>query len=152
VSAQLVLVFAVLLAAISSRGAADTVAWWDFEEGQDRVVVDRASGTEDELLGNFKYVQGSQGGSHFRWRDHWPTTTEPTPGRDASGTQAAHGSFFHIMRIPMYQQGKDWVSKVLLHGMTKSGVGELAPLAKSWLYDMDGKYLGGAYFVYITRL
>jgi len=76
---------------------------------------------------------GSQGGSHFRWRDHWPTTMEPTPGRDASGTQAAHGSFFHIMRIPVYQQGKDWVSKVLLHGMTDSPVGKLAPLAKSWL-------------------
>ena len=77
--------------------------------------------------------EGSQGGSHFRWRDHWPTTMEPTPGRDASGTQAAHGSFFHIARIPIYQSGDEWISKVLLHGMTGGTVGELAPLAKSWL-------------------
>ena len=41
--------------------AAEPVAWWDFEKGQDRVAVDRASGTEDEVLGFFKYVQGVSG-------------------------------------------------------------------------------------------
>ena len=83
--------------------------------------------------------EGSQGGSHFRWRDHWPTTLEPVTGRDASGEQAAHGSFFHIARIPIYQQGDDWVSKVHLHGMTRKTAGELAPLAKSWLYPVELK-------------
>jgi hypothetical protein len=56
-----VLVTAVLLTAISVPVAADPVAWWDFERGQDRLVTDRASGTRDEVLGFFKYVQGSSG-------------------------------------------------------------------------------------------
>jgi hypothetical protein len=54
-------VFVVLLTAISARGTADPVAWWDFEKAQDRVVRDRASGIEDEVLGFFKYVQGASG-------------------------------------------------------------------------------------------
>jgi len=61
VSAKAVFVFAVLLAAVSARGTADPVAWWDFEKGQDRVVPDRASGIEDKVLGFFKYVQGASG-------------------------------------------------------------------------------------------
>jgi len=54
-------VFVVFLIAISARGTADPVAWWDFEKGQDRVVPDRASGIEDEVLGFFKYVPGASG-------------------------------------------------------------------------------------------
>jgi hypothetical protein len=77
--------------------------------------------------------RGAQGDSRFRWRDHWPTTTEPTPGRNASGDKAAHGSFFHLKRIPVYDRGKDWISKVMLHGMTSKDVNELVPLVKSWL-------------------
>jgi hypothetical protein len=87
---------------------------------------------------------GSHDGSRFRWRDHWPTTMEPVVGRDASGTQAAHGSFFHIMRIPIYEEGEEWVSKVLVHGMTDSPVGELAPTARSWLYPPELRIAEGA--------
>jgi hypothetical protein len=77
--------------------------------------------------------EGSQGGSHFRWRDHWPTTLEPTPGRNASGKQAAHGSYFHITKIPIYKREGDSITKILLHGMTESKIENLIPLSKSWL-------------------
>ena len=83
--------------------------------------------------------EGSQGGSHFRWRDHWPTTLEPVTGRNASGEQAAHGSFFHIGDIPVYQRGKQWISKILLHGMTEKHIADMVPLAKSWLYPAELK-------------
>jgi len=77
--------------------------------------------------------EGCQGGSHFRWRDHWPTTLQATPGRDASGKQAAHGSFFHITDIPFYFKEGIVQTKILLHGMTEQTVSDLVPLAKSWL-------------------
>jgi hypothetical protein len=78
---------------------------------------------------------GSQNGSRFRWRDHWPTTMEDVTGRDASGRQAAHGSFFHIKKIPVYERDGLSITKVLLHGMTGEGKGidSLLPVAKSWL-------------------
>ena len=37
------------------------VAWWRFDEGQGKKVVDSISGVEDEILGNFKFVGGSSG-------------------------------------------------------------------------------------------
>jgi hypothetical protein len=40
---------------------ADPVAWWDFEKGNDRLVPERVSGIEDEVLGFFKYVPGASG-------------------------------------------------------------------------------------------
>ena len=81
--------------------------------------------------------EGAQGGSHFRWRDHWPTTTEPTPGRNASGKQAAHGSFFHVLNIPYYERAPHRLTKVMLHGLTRSPVEGLVPLARSWLDPPD---------------
>ncbi len=86
-----------------------------------------------ELGCNLDAYEGSQGGSHFRWRDHWPTTTEPTPGRNASGKQAAHGSFFHLTNIPIYQREKNSITKVMLHGMTDKKIEDLVPIAKSWI-------------------
>jgi hypothetical protein len=77
--------------------------------------------------------EGSQGGSRFRWRDHWPTTLEPTPGRNASGKQAAHGSYYHITKIPIYERSGDAITKILLHGMTESNITDLIPLSRSWL-------------------
>jgi hypothetical protein len=78
--------------------------------------------------------EGCQGGSHFRWRSHWPTTLEPTPGRNSDGKQASHGSFFHITNIPVYEIDKNRITKIMLHGMTDMNVDEVVPLAKSWLY------------------
>lgn len=78
--------------------------------------------------------EGNQGGSRFRWRSHWPTTLEPTPGRDSDGKQASHGSFYHITNIPVYEIEENRITKVMLHGMTDKSVGDLVPIAKSWLY------------------
>jgi len=80
---------------------------------------------------------GSQGGSHFRWRDHWPTTMEPAPGRNASGKQASHGSFYHLKAIPIYERTPDRISKVLFHGITEKPASELNFVAKSWLSPPD---------------
>lgn len=77
--------------------------------------------------------EGSQGGSRFRWRSHWPTTLEPTPGRDSDGKQASHGSFYHITNIPVYKIKENKITKVMLHGMTMNSVEELVPVARSWL-------------------
>jgi len=76
---------------------------------------------------------GCQNGSRFRWRDHWPTTMEDVVGRDASGRKASHGSFFHITDIPVYERDGGRITKVLLHGMTERDIGEVVPVAKSWL-------------------
>lgn len=82
---------------------------------------------------NMFAYKGSQGGSRFRWRSHWPTTLEATPGRDSDGKQASHGSFYHITDIPVYERGENRITKIMLHGMTTNNVEELVPLAKSWL-------------------
>ncbi|MCK4746311.1 MAG: hypothetical protein KAT15_04720, partial [Bacteroidales bacterium] len=81
--------------------------------------------------------EGAQGGSHFRWRDHWPTTTEPTPGRNASGKQAAHGSFFHVLNIPYHKREPGRLTKIMLHGLTKTPVEGFVPVARSWLDPPD---------------
>jgi len=77
--------------------------------------------------------EGSQGGSRFRWRDHWPTTLEPTPGRNASGKQAAHGSYYHITKIPIYERSGDSITKIMLHGMTEKSIDDVVNISKSWL-------------------
>jgi len=37
------------------------IAWWKFDEGEERIVTDSVSGAEDEILGFFKYVEGASG-------------------------------------------------------------------------------------------
>jgi hypothetical protein len=39
------------------------VAWWKFDEGQGKKVVDSISGVEDEIRGNIKFAGGSSGGA-----------------------------------------------------------------------------------------
>jgi len=80
---------------------------------------------------------GNQGGSRFRWRSHWPTTLEATPGRDSDGKQASHGSFYHITNIPVYEIEDNRITKIMLHGMTDKSVSDLVPKAKSWLYPPE---------------
>ncbi|MBE9518542.1 MAG: hypothetical protein IMY68_08220, partial [Bacteroidetes bacterium] len=93
---------------------------------------------------NLAAYEGAQGGSHFRWRDHWPTTTEPTPGRNATGKQAAHGSFFHVLNIPYYDIAPNRLTKVMLHGLTRSSVEGLVPVASSWLLPPELKMESGS--------
>jgi len=58
----LVLVFCTHTA-VGAESAHDKglLAWWKFEKGQDRVAVDNTSGIKDDILGFFKYVQGTSG-------------------------------------------------------------------------------------------
>jgi len=106
-------------------------------EGSNIVLMNVKSDTKPFVIShegcNLRPYRGSQGGSHFRWRDHWPTTREPTPGRNATGEQAAHGSFFHMRNIPIYQREGEKVSKILLHGLTDESINNLVPIAQSWL-------------------
>ena len=124
----------------------DTAEWsWEvpgkpkaeIPEGSNIVLMNIKSDMKPFIISppgcNLDAYTGSQKGSHFRWRDHWPTTLEPTPGRDASGKQAAHGSFFHVTNIPVFKRDDKSITKVMLHGMTSGSVGELVSLAKSWI-------------------
>jgi hypothetical protein len=86
---------------------------------------------------------GAQGGSHFRWRDHWPTTTFPTPGRDANGKQAAHGSFYHLVDIPYTERTENIKAKIMLHGLTDGSIKDLVPSAHSWLHAPPMEVLSG---------
>jgi hypothetical protein len=96
---------------------------------------------------NLSAYGGAQGGSHFRWRDHWPTTTEPTPGRNATGKQAAHGSFFHVLNIPYLERKSKKLTKIMLQGLTKESVEGLVPIAKSWLNPPELKLASGIHNV-----
>jgi len=81
---------------------------------------------------NFDVYTGCSNGSRFNWWDHWPVTLDATSGRRATGRNAAHGSFFHIIDMPVYAYGPDRITKVHLHGMTQQDVDDLVPIAKSW--------------------
>ncbi|MEM8895020.1 MAG: hypothetical protein AAGC88_10615, partial [Bacteroidota bacterium] len=106
-------------------------------EGSNIVMMNMKSDYKPFIISpegcNLSAYRGAQGGSHFRWRDHWPTTTEPTPGRNATGQQAAHGSFFHVLNIPYLEREPEKLTKIMLHGLTKNNVEGLVPIAKSWL-------------------
>jgi hypothetical protein len=124
----------------------DTASWsWEIPgkpkvnipEGSNIVLMNIKSSLKPFIISppgcKLDAYEGSQNGSHFRWRDHWPTTLEPTPGRDASGKQAAHGSFFHVTNIPVYRRDDHSITKVMLNGMVTNSLNELIQLAKSWI-------------------
>ncbi len=79
--------------------------------------------------------------SHFNWWDHWPVAQAASDGHGAtSAAKPSHSSLCHIGLPDMataewkpYAQGKTWVTKIMLNGMTDKDVADLVPLAKSWL-------------------
>ena len=52
-------VLAILLVKCALAGDEGLVAWWKFDEGEGKTALDSVSGVEDEIRGNFKFVNGS---------------------------------------------------------------------------------------------
>jgi len=68
----------------------------------------------------------------FPWWNHWPTAQNPSDGRWAmAADRASHSSLTHI-KWKEYSRTKETMTKIMLHGMTDQGAGQLADLAKSW--------------------
>ncbi|MHC4644547.1 MAG: LamG-like jellyroll fold domain-containing protein [Planctomycetota bacterium] len=81
-----------------------------------------------------KVYGGQDGDSHFHWWNHWPVAQELSDTTAAkSAAKPSHSSLTHIEWKQHSQEGisRTWI---MLHGMTDKPAGELAPLAKSWLY------------------
>ncbi len=80
----------------------------------------------------FAAYNGEKSISSFEWWNHWPVAQIPSSGRPAlAADRAGHTSVSHIY-WPIYQQDAQWISKILLTGLTRSSATELAPFAASW--------------------
>jgi len=97
-------------------------------------------------------VYGGQiGDSHFNWWNHWPVAQQKSDTTEAATPdKPSHSSLTHIEWKPYSVKGIDrtWI---MLNGMTNKPAGQLAGLAKSWLYAPELKlkkgFLGGTGFV-----
>jgi hypothetical protein len=70
--------------------------------------------------------------SIYPWWNHWPTAFQPSDGRYAQAAdRASHSSLTHI-HWEAIEQGKNFMTKVLLHGMTDQSVEHTVNLARSW--------------------
>lgn len=69
----------------------------------------------------------------FECWNHWPVAQIPSSGRPCVAVdRASHSSLSNIIWAP-YQTSENTQSKVLLNGLTTKSLGELLPLAKSWV-------------------
>jgi len=81
-----------------------------------------------------KPYSGQDKDSHFHWWSHWPVAQEKSDTTVAeSAVNPSHSSLSHTKWKQHSQVGisRTWI---MLHGMTDKPAGQLAPLAKSWLY------------------
>ena len=91
--------------------------------------------------------------SAFNWWDHWPVSQVASDGRRAtSAEKPSHSSLCHIGLPGMataewkpYARGEKSRTKIMMHGMTDKPVGEIVPLAKSWLEPAKLKLTSGSY-------
>ena len=80
----------------------------------------------------FDAYNGEKSISSFEWWNHWPVAQIPSSGRPAlAADRAGHTSVSHIY-WPIYENDEQWISKILLTGLTRSSATELAPIAASW--------------------
>jgi hypothetical protein len=84
--------------------------------------------------------EGHSRKSNFNWWDHWPVSQDASDGRGATSTaRPSHSSLCHFA-LPdrstanwePYAQGENWVTKLMMNGMTDKNVEDLVPRAKSW--------------------
>ncbi len=94
--------------------------------------------SEDGLITSYL---GHAPTSSFNFWDHWPVSQDASDGRIAtSAARPSHSSLGHIGLPGMadtewkpYKEDGIKVTKIMLHGMTDKAVGDLVPLANSWL-------------------
>ena len=91
----------------------------------------------------FDAYNGEKSISSFEWWNHWPVAQIPSSGRPAlAADRAGHTSVSHIY-WPIYEQNEQWISKILLTGLTRSSAKELAPIAASWRTPAKLELSGG---------
>lgn len=77
-------------------------------------------------------------GSYFNFWNHWPVSQVASDTTLAeTAERPSHTSLAHIGHRgegcwKYYARGKDWLTRIMLHGMTDLGAAALTPLAKSW--------------------
>jgi len=77
--------------------------------------------------------------SFFNFWDHWPVSQVASDVNLADSTEKpSHSSLCHIghrgaQYWDYYAKGDNWLTKVMLGGMTGKDVTDLVPLAKSWV-------------------
>lgn len=82
--------------------------------------------------------QGHGKGSFFNFWNHWPVSQVASDTTMADSTyRPSHSSLAHMGHRGArywryYDEGDNWRTKVMLHGMTGLDVADLIPLAKSW--------------------
>jgi hypothetical protein len=106
--------------------------------------------TDGNLISSYT---GHGKNSSFNWWDHWPVSQDASDGRGAkSKNNPSHSSLCHFA-LPghstanwePYAKGENWITKIMMHGMTNKKVEELVPLAKSWLSAPDLKLNNSSY-------
>lgn len=111
-------------------------------------IVPPSEEPERKLITPF---HGHGQGSCFNFWDHWPVSQVASDGRKAtSANKPFHSSLLHIgLRDPVswqyYAKGVNWLSRVMLNGMTDKPVSDLVPLAKSWVNAPKIKLAGNGY-------
>ena len=71
--------------------------------------------------------------SIFHWWNHWPVATVKSSGIYAVAPDKPSSSSLSHIEGAAYAMGSDWMSKIMLDGLTTQSASELVPLAKSWL-------------------
>jgi hypothetical protein len=106
--------------------------------------------TDGNLISSYT---GHGKNSCFNWWDHWPVSQDASDGRGAkSKDNPSHSSLCHFA-LPghstanwePFAEGENWVTKIMMHGMTDKKVEELVPQAKSWLQAPNLKLSGSSY-------
>ena len=76
---------------------------------------------------------GEKSYSIFEWWNHWPVQQVKSSGISATAPdKASHTSLSHL-EGKILARTDDSITKVMMHGLTTKSVGELVPLAKSWI-------------------
>jgi len=70
--------------------------------------------------------------SIYPWWNHWPTAFHPSDGRWAvAADRASHSSLTHIS-WKAYAQGDNWMTKIMLTGLTDQAPEATVTLVRSW--------------------
>jgi len=72
--------------------------------------------------------------SIFPWWNHWPVSQIPSDGRWAvAPDRAGHSSVSNISEWANLKSGKNFIERIMMHGLTDKPAARLAKLARSWL-------------------
>jgi hypothetical protein len=80
--------------------------------------------------------------SIYPWWNHWPAATFPSDGRFAmAADRPSHSSLTHLFWEP-FQQGHQWMRKIMLAGMTDQSAQSLLGLMRAWATPAELRLTG----------